>query len=297
MMLYVSDNVKRMDIVDQLSEGFKKTYDWLTSPIGKLPDAPQATTHAGKVLAGVYEGVKPAVEAVESPLGIGLAGLAAWKPQLAARFAQAYAPVGAYGALKELEGIDPSKQDEQEIARRISSGFVQGLGSLAGIKAGVPKYLPGKEEAAMIAWHGSPKGGITEFSEDPSGIYFSDKPSVARSYTYKRGPWISRSPEATVYKSDLDYSNPMELNAMGARNNNIPYPGEEYKKTVFGNLPKNAISVEEAAKRAFEKGHDALIVRNVMDAADPTNKTKSTVYVVRSPKQVKILESEKVDHY
>ena len=137
------------------------------------------------------------------------------------------------------------------------------------------------------AYHGTPHGDFQKFEDNGRGFFFTNKEFVAKGYTYKRGLWLSESPTGKVVNTHLKMDNPLEVDAMGARYNNIPFPGEEYKKTAFGNLPKNAISVEEAAKKAFEAGHDAVVIKNVMDAVDHDDKTRSTVYVVKSSDQIK----------
>ncbi len=84
--------------------------------------------------------------------------------------------------------------------------------------------------------------------------------------------------------------NPLKFDAGGARHNNIPFPGREYKRTVFGNLPEDAVSVEDAAKLAFAAGHDGVIIENVMDGVSMDNKTRSTVYAIKSPDQAIITD-------
>lgn len=140
------------------------------------------------------------------------------------------------------------------------------------------------------AFHGSPVNNITRFNEAEQGIAFSDKETTAQGYMLRRGLWRSPSSTGRVYEALLKIENPLEIDALGARNNNIPFPGQEWKPTVFGNLPANAVGVMEAAEKAFSQGHDALIVRNVLDTADPTARQKSTVYVVKSASQIFIVQ-------
>jgi hypothetical protein len=140
------------------------------------------------------------------------------------------------------------------------------------------------------AFHGTPEGGFTEFNESPSGLFFTNKPSVAQGYTYFRNPWLSLSNNATVYRTRLRMQNPLVIDAGGARNNNIPFPGREYQRTVFGRLPDGAVSVEEAARLAFESGYDGIIINNVMDSVSVEDKTRSTVYVVPAKEQAKLAD-------
>jgi len=140
------------------------------------------------------------------------------------------------------------------------------------------------------AFHGTPEGGFTEFNESPSGLFFTNKPSVAQGYTYFRNPWLSPSNNAAVYRTRLRMQNPLVIDAGGARNNNIPFPGREYQRTVFGRLPEGAVSVEEAARLAFESGYDGIIINNVMDSVSVEDKTRSTVYVVPAKEQAKLAD-------
>jgi hypothetical protein len=140
------------------------------------------------------------------------------------------------------------------------------------------------------AFHGTPEGGFTEFNDSPRGLFFTSKPSVAQGYTYFRNQWLSPSNDAAVYRTRLRMQNPLVIDAGGARNNNIPFPGREYQRTVFGRLPDGAVSVEEAARLAFESGYDGIIINNVMDSVSVEDKTRSTVYVVPAKEQAKLAD-------
>jgi len=138
----------------------------------------------------------------------------------------------------------------------------------------------------LEAYHGSPAGTFQTFNESDRGIFFTNKADLAEGYTFKRGLWRSAGQSPKVYHARLTMRNPLVIDAGGARNNNIPFPGQEYKRTVFGNLPANAVSVAQAATKAFALGHDGVIIRDVMDANDVTDKTRSNVYAVKSPSQI-----------
>jgi hypothetical protein len=140
------------------------------------------------------------------------------------------------------------------------------------------------------AFHGTPKGGFTEFNDSPRGLFFTSKPSIAQGYTYFRNPWLSPSEDAAIYRTRLRMQNPLVVDALGKRHNNIPFPGREWRPTVFGNVPEGAVSVEEAARLAFESGHDGIIIKNVMDSVLPEDRTRSTVYVVPAKEQAKLAD-------
>lgn len=146
-----------------------------------------------------------------------------------------------------------------------------------------------ESEFPIQAFHGTPKGGFVEFKDPGEGgaIFFTDNEEIAKEYTRRRGPFLQPGESPEVIKTNLQIKNPLVIDALGARHDNIPYPGVEWKPKVFGNLPQQAVSVEDAARRAFEQGHDGLIVNNVIDSVDPETKTTSTVYAVKSPAQIK----------
>jgi len=174
----------------------------------------------------------------------------------------------------------PAAKLDSDHAKAIESGDTekaQGLVDEAAKKAGY----------GIKAYHGSPNGDFQKFEDNGRGFFFTNKEFVAKGYTYKRGLWLSESPTGKVINTHLKMENPLEIDAMGSRYNNIRFPGIEWKQTVFGNLPKDAVSVSDAALKAFEMGHDGLIVKNVMDAVDHDDKTRSTVYVVKDSSQIK----------
>lgn len=154
-----------------------------------------------------------------------------------------------------------------------------------------PDLLPAMEReraSSPVVYHGTPKS-FDKIKAGEDGIFFTDNAQVAEGYKANRGLWLSPPKEGSVKRATLDLKRPLEIDAMGARNNNVPVPWAEHKKTVYGNLPKDAWSVRRITQYAKEQGYDGVVIRNVMDAAEPTNKAKSTVYAVFSPEQVRLL--------
>ena len=82
----------------------------------------------------------------------------------------------------------------------------------------------------------------------------------------------------------------MEIDAAGKMWNNVPVPWDEWKPVVFGRKPENAHDIRGIAARAREKGHDGVIVSNVVDPVFDGDKTSSTVYVAFDPERIQILE-------
>lgn len=141
-----------------------------------------------------------------------------------------------------------------------------------------------KKGQPLEVYHGTPDGGFDEFKD--GDIYLSSSKTLAEQYTFHRSPWLSpgRNPEVrAVY---VAAKNPLVIDAMGSRHDNIPVPWQQWKQKVFGRLPDNAVSIRAAVAHAKAKGHDALIVKNVVDTAIHDDRTKSTVYVAFSPAQV-----------
>lgn len=140
----------------------------------------------------------------------------------------------------------------------------------------------------LVLYHGSPRpDAVDAFKPDVSGgIYFTDSTHLANAYAYGRGFNVNPFGGAVI-PVYLAMRNPLVIDACGKRHDNIPVPWQEWKPKVFGNLPKGAVSVRDAVERAIAQGHDGLIVRDVVDTPQMHDKTKSSIYVVFSPQQVK----------
>lgn len=150
--------------------------------------------------------------------------------------------------------------------------------------------------AGPTVYHGTSGKEFGVFKDNEAGIFFSDNPTVASQYAEHPGMWMSQTPSegARVRQATLDMKNPLVIDAIGKRHDNIPVPWQSWSPKTFGNLPKNAVSVRDAAKYAKDNGYDGLVVKNVIDTKIPGDKTKSTVYAVFSGKQVQPLSlSEK----
>jgi hypothetical protein len=139
------------------------------------------------------------------------------------------------------------------------------------------------EGKPLVVYHGTVRGDVG-FQQRERGTYFTSSPDVANGYT--SGTFLRGGREGAVYPAYLSMQDPLVIDAMGKRNDNIPFPGQEWRPKVFGNLPPNAVSVEEAFRRAIEAGHDGLIVRNVVDTNDTLARGKSDVFAVKSPTQI-----------
>jgi HAMP domain-containing protein len=119
------------------------------------------------------------------------------------------------------------------------------------------------------------------------GIFFTDKPRLADQYTQRSGPWLTSRPQGVITPAYLSMQNPLIIDAQGTRHDNIPVPWEQWQPKTWGNLPKNAVSIQKAFDYAKEHGYDGLIVKNVLDTVYHNDRTKSTVYAVMRSEQVK----------
>jgi len=190
---------------------------------------------------------------------------------------------GVQGEIAPVAPLEQAARIDTDYTAAVERGDMEAAQRMVDEAASAQGYT-------VEAFHGTPEGGFTEFNESPSGLFFTNKPSVAQGYTYFRNPWLSPSNNAAVYRTRLRMQNPLVIDAGGARNNNIQFPGREYQRTVFGRLPEGAVSVEEAARLAFESGYDGIIINNVMDSVSVDDKTRSTVYVVPAKEQAKLAD-------
>lgn len=187
--------------------------------------------------------------------------------------------------VQEAAGTGEAAQAPQEIAP--PPAFRTAQTQTPEFKAwfGDSKVVDEKGEP-LVVYHGTPDANISQF-DATRGAFFTDKPAVADEYTSKRGAWMSPGKSPNITPAFLSMKNPLVIDAAGKRNDNIPVPWQEWKPKVFGNLPPNAVSVSAAFDYAKANGYDGLIVKNVIDTAWTDGKTKSTVYAVVSPTQIK----------
>lgn len=149
-----------------------------------------------------------------------------------------------------------------------------------------PEFQNWFKNSKVVDENGEPLRVYRGDVEDKEGIFFTSSTDTAEGYTRSTFFRGGNAPQTTA--AYLSLQNPLIIDALGKRNDNIPVPWSEWKPKVFGNLPDTAVSVEGAYAYALKKGHDGLIVRNVVDTADPTERAKpSDVYAVKSPSQVK----------
>jgi len=133
-------------------------------------------------------------------------------------------------------------------------------------------------------YHGSPymydkldteKVGSVNDVNEPLGIFFTDKKSIAKFYSNETGTGLGnvlnmlglggiKGYKPSVYVGDVNPTNPKEVDFDGKRSSD--------------EMDKN-----EIIKQGFKDGHDAVILKNIIDGPD----VKQNVTVVKDPSVVK----------
>jgi hypothetical protein len=125
--------------------------------------------------------------------------------------------------------------------------------------------------APIKVFHGTPNKGVKELDpaaavEVEGATWFSDNTNVAEQYRYEREYGEIVGEEAgDLIEANLVLRNPLEV---------------DYKGKVG-----DAMSLGQLVKKAKDKGHDGLIVRNVDDTVDSSGEL-GTSYAVFSKEQV-----------
>jgi hypothetical protein len=196
----------------------------------------------------------------------------------------------AHGAFYARNGVTPDTRTVEVDGERYPIKNSRGqpiAGTVEKTRAFWRKFADSKavdeHGRPVMVLHGTPKGDV-KFEARERGLYFTSSPTLANGYTY--GNFMRGGNERAIYPAYVVLKNPLVIDALGARNDNIPFPGVEWKQKVFGNLPKNAVNIEEAFKRAIAMGHDGLIVKNTADTNNIQERTKGDVYAVKDPAQV-----------
>ena len=160
----------------------------------------------------------------------------------------------------------------------------------------------------LLAFHGTQQGGFTRFDQEKNddgqlGFFFSSDRDTAMTYSSaeKYDPYDDDYSPAMfedgnalynahgIYNVALRMTKPIEIEGNGAAWHSIPDP--------FSKDGAKAKTREIVAK-AFEKGYDGVIFKNIIDngaGAMSGNLPPSNVYAVRDPEQVKSVDSVTYD--
>jgi len=143
-----------------------------------------------------------------------------------------------------------------------------------------------KKGVPMVLYHGTPdsreleKTGIFQGSFKDSSFFFSDNYKVANSYAKDKWPWDYQNAIPKVYSVYLQAKNPLRLDGKGKI-------WREFEAEIDGNL---FIGTKEIIAYAKTKGYDSVIVDNIKDMYQNTEKSpNSTVYSVFKPDQIRII--------
>ena len=160
----------------------------------------------------------------------------------------------------------------------------------------------------LLAFHGTQQGGFTRFDQEKNddgqlGFFFSSDRDTAMTYSSaeKYDPYDDDYSPAMfedgnalynahgIYNVALRMTKPIEIEGNGAAWHSVPDP--------FSKDGAKAKTREIVAK-AFEKGYDGVIFKNIIDngaGAMSGNLPPSNVYAVRDPEQVKSVDSVTYD--
>lgn len=152
----------------------------------------------------------------------------------------------------------------------------------------------------LVVYHGTPRSGFDVFRAPARrGIFFSDVPDVAWTYTHAdtdtpvtRTSANLRRGKPALYEVFLRVTKPLVVDAMGRDWANVPVYGipEAQRDAVVNAVYPyaSALSTDDLVAAAKTLGYDGVIVKNVVDIGDFTDyEGTSTIYAVFDPRQVK----------
>lgn len=127
---------------------------------------------------------------------------------------------------------------------------------------------------ATIEIEDFPHDNLSCHMNKESGLFSLDNPILLSWLEHDLGNWIDFAYEGNVYYAYAFSDNPMEIDAHGKGWDTL---GLELPEGVFQ-------SVDEMVKYAFERGHDCLIVRNVLEY---NGSPVADDVIVKSPNHIK----------
>lgn len=152
--------------------------------------------------------------------------------------------------------------------------------------------------APIVLYHGAKTGDITAFGTTGgrgktagTGLFMSADPTVANTYTPRREG-------GSMYPVYVSLQNPLIVDFAGQNWNQggadaVIELGDGTQDALldyFGAGPDETVSTDDVARLARERGHDGVIIRNVVDngAYDvPEHEGPTDLYVAFEPTQVK----------
>ena len=152
----------------------------------------------------------------------------------------------------------------------------------------------------LVVYHGAARSGFDVFRKQARrGIFFSDIPEVAWTYTHSdtdalatRTATDRRKGKPALYEVYLRMENPLVVDARGSDWASVPVYGmpEAQREAVLNAVYPyaSALSTDDLVAAARKLKYDGVIIRNVVDIGDYTDYDgTSTIYAVFEPTQVK----------
>jgi GNAT superfamily N-acetyltransferase len=152
----------------------------------------------------------------------------------------------------------------------------------------------------LVVYHGAARSGFDAFRKQARrGIFFSDIPEVAWTYTHSdtdalatRTATDRRKGKPALYEVYLRMENPLVVDARGSDWASVPVYGmpEAQREAVLNAVYPyaSALSTDDLVTAARKLKYDGVIIRNVVDIGDYTDYDgTSTIYAVFEPTQVK----------
>lgn len=160
-------------------------------------------------------------------------------------------------ALEKMTGRKyslPSDAPYLAAVERGEMGEAQRMVDEAAEKAG---YIYGK------VYHGTPNKEFTEFKD--GFVFFTSNKDTADEYQNPGQMWATRYDKGRTIGAYIKLDNPLILDNSYSDYRNEHTPWQEWKPTVYGRVPDNAMNAQEVAERAKELGYDGVIIRNDKD--------------------------------
>ena len=112
-------------------------------------------------------------------------------------------------------------------------------------------------------YHGTPDNDFTAFNDGI--IFFTSNRDTADEYRDPGTMWATRYDKGRTLGAYIKIDNPLMLDNSYSDYRNEHTPWQEWKPTVYGRLPDNAMSATDVAKRAQEEGYDGVFIANDKD--------------------------------
>ena len=139
----------------------------------------------------------------------------------------------------------------------VNHGDMEEAQRLVDEKAKEAGYIYGK------VYHGTPNNDFTEFKD--GFIFFTSNEDTASEYRDPGDMWRTRYEGGRTLGSYIKIENPLILDNSYSDYRNEHTPWQEWKPTVYGRVPDNAMNAMDVAERAKELGYDGVVIRNDKD--------------------------------